>query len=362
MRGCWWGYFFMGLDYGRALPLETKQLDGDEWAVEGYLSTFGNRDSGDDIVLPGAFDATLASGRKVKFLFGHDDTKIAGPPLTLRVDDHGLFARGRISKTALGGDIHTWLLDGALDSWSIGYVPTDVGFKEAPEGGMVRLLKAVDLLEGSLVAIPMNEAATVTGVKAADLDGKPFPNEHACRLKDPGAFQPDSFRRTTRDHNGKTYSVIMGRLKGDDTMTEQAFRYPKDTWTADAARSHCSSHDGARFEPASDGKAAGCGCARGDGLDYETHAHQLVEGVEEFLDRTRHGADRRVKEGRAISAARRNRMAEVSGSLRQAADDIDALLTETAPPEKTLAYSPALALGLRRARLRRHGVVLEVSP
>jgi len=78
----------------------------------------------------------------------------------------------------------------------------------------------------------------------------PFPNEHACRLRDPGAFQEGRFRRTTRKSDGKTYSIIMGRLKGSDTMTEQSYRYPKDSWTAAEARAHCKRHDG-RFEAAS---------------------------------------------------------------------------------------------------------------
>jgi len=80
----------------------------------------------------------------------------------------------------------------------------------------------------------------------------PYPNEHACRLRDPGDFQDGSFRRTSRDHEGKSYDVIMGRLKGETTMTEQAYRYPKDTWDAPEARSHCSDHDGTFEAAASD--------------------------------------------------------------------------------------------------------------
>lgn len=82
----------------------------------------------------------------------------------------------------------------------------------------------------------------------------PYENEHACRLRDPGDFKDGSFRRTERKHEGKTYSVIMGKLKGQDAMTEQAYRYKKDTWTAAQARDHCKDHDGS-FEPAKDSKA-----------------------------------------------------------------------------------------------------------
>jgi len=80
---------------------------------------------------------------------------------------------------------------------------------------------------------------------------KPFKNEHACRLLDPEKFDQDSFRRTTRKHDGKEYAVIMGKLNGEDKkMTDQAFRYPKDTWNVEEARKHCNDHDGIEFAPA----------------------------------------------------------------------------------------------------------------
>jgi HK97 family phage prohead protease len=80
----------------------------------------------------------------------------------------------------------------------------------------------------------------------------PYPNEHACRLRDPGDFEEDSFRRTEREHEGRSYSVIMGRLEGEEELTEQAYRYPKDGWTAADARAHCEAHDGQEFSPASE--------------------------------------------------------------------------------------------------------------
>ena len=84
-----------------------------------------------------------------------------------------------------------------------------------------------------------------------EMELKPYPNEHACRLRNPDDFQEDSFRRISRVSDGKKYSVIMGRLKGEDTMAEQAYRYDKDIWDADEAKSHCEEHDG-KFEPASE--------------------------------------------------------------------------------------------------------------
>lgn len=81
---------------------------------------------------------------------------------------------------------------------------------------------------------------------------KPYPNEHACRLRDPNDFQDGHWSRSSREHEGKRYDVIRGRLKGETTTTEQAYRYPKAIWTVSSARSHCKSHDGISFEAASE--------------------------------------------------------------------------------------------------------------
>ena len=83
---------------------------------------------------------------------------------------------------------------------------------------------------------------------------KPYPNEHACRLREPDEFKEKPWGRTERVSDGKRYSIITGRLKGETTGTEQAYRYPKDTWTEAQARAHCKDHDGILFEPAEEVK------------------------------------------------------------------------------------------------------------
>jgi len=68
----------------------------------------------------------------------------------------------------------------------------------------------------------------------------PYPNEHSCRLRDPGDFQQDSFRRMKR---GKL-SIIIGRLKGKKTTTKQAYRYSTKSWTEAEAKKHCKENKG----------------------------------------------------------------------------------------------------------------------
>src|SRR4030042_5222890 len=78
----------------------------------------------------------------------------------------------------------------------------------------------------------------------------PFPNEHACRLKDPGGYQDDSFRRITRDKR----VIIVARPKGETTTEAQAYRYPIGDWTEEAARAACTEAKG-NFEAATGEKA-----------------------------------------------------------------------------------------------------------
>ena len=86
-----------------------------------------------------------------------------------------------------------------------------------------------------------------------NISEKPFPNEHACRIRQPGDFVSESFRRVRRTANGKAIDLIVAKRKNDpDGATVlQAYRYPKGTWTPAQARSHCSSQNGLLFEPAS---------------------------------------------------------------------------------------------------------------
>jgi HK97 family phage prohead protease len=91
-------------------------------------------------------------------------------------------------------------------------------------------------------------------------EGRPYPNEHACRLQAPSKFS--DFRRGSRKHEGKTYYIIFGQRKDDETKwEEQAYRYPKDTWEAGEARAHCKSHDGS-FEAASGQDSISCALCR----------------------------------------------------------------------------------------------------
>lgn len=84
----------------------------------------------------------------------------------------------------------------------------------------------------------------------------PYPNEHSARVRDPGDFKPDSFRRMKRKSDGKTFYIIVGRPKGKAKTATQAYRYPKADWTVATARYHGEAHGAKSFEVATGTKAA----------------------------------------------------------------------------------------------------------
>jgi hypothetical protein len=75
----------------------------------------------------------------------------------------------------------------------------------------------------------------------------PFPNEHACRIKPPGKYEKFARKNCEQKHDGKCIDVIYGVKQGKSEI--QALRYPKSSWTSQAARTHCSGRGGS-FEAA----------------------------------------------------------------------------------------------------------------
>lgn len=77
----------------------------------------------------------------------------------------------------------------------------------------------------------------------------PYPNEHSCRVKDPGAFQADSFRRKNIKRG---INIIIGRLRGSDKTTTQAYRFKTSVFTVAQAKKWLKDNDikCIKFEPA----------------------------------------------------------------------------------------------------------------
>jgi len=110
--------------------------------------------------------------------------------------------------------------------------------------------------DADVIVKHISEIEDVEKTESFDIK-KPYPNEHACRLHDPGKYT--RFVRMERRHDGKKYSAIIGFKKGGGSE-DQAYRYPKNTWVESQARNHCKEHDGIKFEPALETKQAKYNC------------------------------------------------------------------------------------------------------
>src|ERR1700710_1055678 len=149
----------------KSFALELK-AEGDDRTVEGWASTFGNKDAGNDIIVPGAFRESLTV-RKPKMLWQHDTGELIGMWDAATETEKGLYVKGRFADTPRGNEAYTLAKMGALDSMSIGYSTLDYEYDPKTN---VRTLKQLELWEVSLVTFPMNEKATITTVKSATAD------------------------------------------------------------------------------------------------------------------------------------------------------------------------------------------------
>jgi len=141
----------------------TIEPDG---TVEGYASLFNEIDQARDMVMAGAFAATLRqrSVRRIPMLFQHDPAEPVGVWLELREDHRGLYARGRlIPEVARGRELLSLLKAGAIDGLSIGY--RTVRGRIDPKT-RIRRLYQVDLWEVSIVTFPLLTGARVHAVKS----------------------------------------------------------------------------------------------------------------------------------------------------------------------------------------------------
>ena len=141
--------------------------------LHGYASLFNIVDEGGDVILPGAFAASLrASGAEgVRMLFQHDPAQPVGVWEVIREDGRGLYVRGRLTPgVARARELLALMRDGALDGLSIGF-RTRKAIRDARAG--LRRLYELDLWEISLVTFPMLPGARISAVKAAGSPARP---------------------------------------------------------------------------------------------------------------------------------------------------------------------------------------------
>jgi uncharacterized protein len=192
----------------KSAPFQLKQAPSDTGEFEGYASVFDVVDLGMDVVAPGAFTKSLASGRKVKMLWQHSMPDVIGVWDEVREDERGLYVKGRLIKQvqkALEAD--ALLKAGAIDGLSIGYRTIEA----VPEAnGRIRKLTEVELHEISIVTNPMLPAAKVTAVKSIGTE-----REFEAFLRDAGYSRKEATAIALHGFKGLTGLRDAGSDDGD---------------------------------------------------------------------------------------------------------------------------------------------------
>lgn len=162
--------------------IEVKFAEADVKAngeFAGYGAVFGNVDAYGDVIQAGAFSATLADWKGANklppMLLQHggagvtdSDQMPIGKWMKMSEDSRGLYAEGKLINldTERGKTVYGALKEGVLDGLSIGYRAKEFALRSKPEDPR-RTLKAVDLVELSVVTFPANGKARISAVKSS---------------------------------------------------------------------------------------------------------------------------------------------------------------------------------------------------
>lgn len=199
---------------------DTADTEG-EMTFSGYGAVFGNVDSYGDVIAKGAFAETLKAVTKSGIwpsmlsqhggMFGDSQTPI-GVWSEMKEDDHGLWVEGKFANTERGREAYELLKmkpRPAISGLSIGFRAKEWAVRTQPDEPR-RTLKAVDLVEISLVTFPANTKARVTNVKSEF-----NPRDFETALREAGLSRADSV---------KAVGVIKSLLHRDDEEQDSELR------------------------------------------------------------------------------------------------------------------------------------------
>ncbi|WP_280441068.1 HK97 family phage prohead protease [Nocardia brasiliensis] len=150
-----------------------------------YASVFGNKDSYGDVVMPGAFTATLAAwaakGNPIPLLFGHnmsDPDFNIGEVLEAVQDETGLRVRARLDlQNPKAAQVYRMIKGRRINQMSFAYDVITGGYEQRakdtdpteggePESEEFYALRELKLYEVSVVTIGANQETEILAVKS----------------------------------------------------------------------------------------------------------------------------------------------------------------------------------------------------
>lgn len=151
----------------KSIDLELKKDSLGNYEFEGYASTFGNVDLGNDVIVSGAFSKSLQKESSVPILWQHRMDEPIGKSSELYQDEKGLKIAYNLPKedSFVRDRVMPQVKIGSVKEMSIGYWVDDYDYD--PKTG-IRYLKDISLFEVSLVTKAMNPEALITAFKSIE--------------------------------------------------------------------------------------------------------------------------------------------------------------------------------------------------
>lgn len=252
---------------------DVKSISEKERIIE-FIATKEIKDYDNDIVKIEGMDISKIKKNK-SFLWSH---QMSMPPVgkITKIWKEGKTIKGQAQMTSeeeypFGFTIYKLINGGYINNVSVSFIPDykTIEYKEGKDGMSTRVINKATMLEVSAVNIGANNATTLEAksfkeeinkawddgvldgselleleelLEEKEVEGKPYKNEHACRIHDPKKYDRFARKNCEIKHDGKCIDVIYGIKKNKSEI--QAYRYKTSIWTEAAARNHCKSHEG----------------------------------------------------------------------------------------------------------------------
>lgn len=158
------------------LHVSNFKYDAESGVFTCYGNTKHNIDHAKDRLMDGVYKRSIKEHAEEntmpKMLWMHNPFELpVGKWLEWKEDEHGLFMKGKLSKTTMGSDLEILAKDGAIDSFSIGYYEIEAKWNSKDNCNDV-----YDILikEVSWVNFACNEASTLESIKRLGLEDEGY--------------------------------------------------------------------------------------------------------------------------------------------------------------------------------------------
>ena len=244
----------------KSMPMEAKQQTNGNLIFK-ISTNIPDRDQ--DILEPMGVKLENYRNNPV-VLFAHDYSSLpVGKSLWEKVYSDYIESEVEFAPTAFAQDCKKLCEAGFLNAASVGFV----GLEHEPikDSSWGKRYKSWELLEWSVVPVPSNFGSLIQNAKAKGLNLDAIEKElqdlkikdiiikpgwdetetsFRFRVRNPDLFQEGTFRTVPIKKDKPKVNSIMGRLKGEETLTVQSVIFPKkDDWNLVDAKEWLKEHE-----------------------------------------------------------------------------------------------------------------------